>query len=572
MGRTKSSTPSDSFPLSDTTDPLSRLLAPPPDESPEARAARQKREADAKKRSDEIDARLAAESAARRKKGAPIKILLLGQSESGKSTTLKNFQLTYARKQWLAEKEAWRAVIQLNLVRSVNAIASAVARELPSSNAGELEHEHDNAMDAETASILTLPEVEAEVEQQDTEETSKFPLTDEHRSLLLRLTPLKAVQRTLEMKLGSGAEEIGYNDNGEAESENANVDPSDPARKPSHPNSRSSAGSNANTVSFRDITNAASTPSSSAPLPLPPPQPSLRTRKSHQEFFVRSYGWKSALQRLRPRGSRSGSGKDELGAGDGDDPDGVAIARAAGDMKALWRDKLVREVIRVRKIRLMDCAEFFLNDIDRVCAQRYVPSDDDIIRARLRTVGVQEHTLTLESNATTDSSSNRTWIIYDVGGSRTQRAQWPAYFDDVHAIIFLAPLSAFDERLAEAPRVNRLDDSMQLWKLVCANKLLARAELVLFLNKVDLLERKLAAAGVRFGEYVRSYRDGENEVGAVGKFLRGKFMEVCRHYSKEHRGLHVHFTSVIDTQATAKTLAAVQDGILRSNLRHLDLI
>ncbi|KAL5497750.1 hypothetical protein ACEPAH_2681 [Sanghuangporus vaninii] len=569
MGRTKSSTP----PLSDPTDPFSRLLAPPPDESPEARAARHKREADAKKRSDEIDARLAAESAARRKKGAPIKVLLLGQSESGKSTTLKNFQLTYARKQWLAEKEAWRVVIQLNLVRSVNTIASAVARELPSSsNAGELEPEPENAMDAETASILTLPDVEAE--QQDIEEEStKFPLTEEHRNLLLRLAPLKAVQRNLEVKLGSGAEEIGYNDNDD-ESENAVVDPSDPARKHNHPNSRSSAtgtgtgtGSNTNTVSFKDITNAASTPSTSTPASTAPlPQPSLRTRKSHQEFFVRSYGWKSALQRLRPRGSRSS--KDELGAGDGDDPDSVAIARAAGDMKALWRDKVVREAIRVRKIRLMDCAEFFLNDIDRVCAQRYVPSDDDIIRARLRTVGVQEHTLTLESSA---DSNNRTWIIYDVGGSRTQRAQWPAYFDDVHAIIFLAPLSAFDERLAEAPRVNRLDDSMQLWKLVCSNKLLARAELVLFLNKVDLLERKLAS-GVRFGEYVRSYRDGENEVGAVGKFLRGKFMEVCRHYSKEHRGLHVHFTSVIDTQATAKTLAAVQDGILRSNLRHLDLI
>lgn len=27
--------------------------------------------------------------------------------------------------------------------------------------------------------------------------------------------------------------------------------------------------------------------------------------------------------------------------------------------------------------------------------------------------------------------------------------------------------------------------------------------------------------------------------------LKTKFMDVCRHYSKEHRGLHVYFTSVI---------------------------
>jgi guanine nucleotide-binding protein subunit alpha len=71
-------------------DPLARAVAPPTDENPDARAARQRMEALAKKRSDEIDARIAAENNARRKKGKPIKILLLGQSESGKSTTLKS--------------------------------------------------------------------------------------------------------------------------------------------------------------------------------------------------------------------------------------------------------------------------------------------------------------------------------------------------------------------------------------------------------------------------------------------------------------------------------------------------
>ena len=71
-------------------DPLARAVAPPADETAEARADRQRLEALAKKRSDEIDARIAAENSARRKKGKPIKVLLLGQSESGKSTTLKS--------------------------------------------------------------------------------------------------------------------------------------------------------------------------------------------------------------------------------------------------------------------------------------------------------------------------------------------------------------------------------------------------------------------------------------------------------------------------------------------------
>lgn len=97
-----------------------------------------------------------------------------------------------------------------------------------------------------------------------------------------------------------------------------------------------------------------------------------------------------------------------------------------------------------------------------------------------------------------------------------QRAQWASYFDDVNAIIFLAPINCFDERLAEDRTVNRLDDSVHLWKLVCANKLLARTELVLFLNKCDLLAKKLKS-GVRFKDYVRDYGEQDNEATSVAK-------------------------------------------------------
>src|SRR6266849_2495471 len=42
--------------------------------------------------------------------------------ESGKSTTVKNFQIAYAPNAWKAERKTWRAVIYLNLVRSVRRI------------------------------------------------------------------------------------------------------------------------------------------------------------------------------------------------------------------------------------------------------------------------------------------------------------------------------------------------------------------------------------------------------------------------------------------------------------------
>jgi len=40
---------------------------------------------------------------------------------------------------------------------------------------------------------------------------------------------------------------------------------------------------------------------------------------------------------------------------------------------------------------------------------------------------------------------NVTWHLYDVGGARGQRHKWVPYFDDATAIIFVAPISAFDQ-------------------------------------------------------------------------------------------------------------------------------
>jgi hypothetical protein len=51
-------------------------------------------------------------------------------------------------------------------------------------------------------------------------------------------------------------------------------------------------------------------------------------------------------------------------------------------------------------------------------------SVEDILRTRLTTLGVEEHRLTLEGGQI--EQRNREWIIYDVGGSRTQRGKYNA--------------------------------------------------------------------------------------------------------------------------------------------------
>ena len=65
-------------------DPLTLAIAPPPDETPEQREARLSAEAEARSISERIDEQLKTEKAAQRKRRSQtVKVLLLGQSESG---------------------------------------------------------------------------------------------------------------------------------------------------------------------------------------------------------------------------------------------------------------------------------------------------------------------------------------------------------------------------------------------------------------------------------------------------------------------------------------------------------
>lgn len=126
------------------------------------------------------------------------------------------------------------------------------------------------------------------------------------------------------------------------------------------------------------------------------------------------------------------------------------------------------------------------------------------------------------------------WNIYDVGGSRSSRASWAPFFDDMDAIIFLAPVSVFDEKLLEDGRVNRLQDSYELWKQVMTNKVLVRTQVILFLNKYDLLVKKLKR-GVRIGDFISSYGERENTPEAAVKctcLQTVAFPEVLTHTHK----------------------------------------
>lgn len=64
--------------------------------------------------------------------------------------------------------------------------------------------------------------------------------------------------------------------------------------------------------------------------------------------------------------------------------------------------------------------------------------------------------------------------------------------------------------------VNRVEDSLLIWKAICSNKLLERTIIILFLNKMDVLATALES-GLKVNHYVSSYGGLPNDVPSVAK-------------------------------------------------------
>jgi len=111
----------------------------------------------------------------------------------------------------------------------------------------------------------------------------------------------------------------------------------------------------------------------------------------------------------------------------------------------------------------------------------------------------------------------RTILIYvirvtDVGGQRGERRKWIHCFQDVHAILYVAALSEYDQVLVEDATKNRMKESLELFRSVsvrlvniyikivhlnlvslqiCDLHHLRKVPIILFLNKEDLFDAKI---------------------------------------------------------------------------------
>jgi GTPase SAR1 family protein len=158
------------------------------------------------------------------------------------------------------------------------------------------------------------------------------------------------------------------------------------------------------------------------------------------------------------------------------------------DIKLFWADPGIQECYANRsKFQLNDSAEYFFLKIDEMIEEDWLPNYEDILRTRVRTTGILERNFEIENNP---------FRIFDVGGQRSERKKWIHCFQGVTAVLFVAALNEFDQVLFEDEKVNRMTEALDLYGEIVNSEWFKKTSVILFLNKSDLFEDKIAHSNI----------------------------------------------------------------------------
>jgi GTPase SAR1 family protein len=191
-------------------------------------------------------------------------------------------------------------------------------------------------------------------------------------------------------------------------------------------------------------------------------------------------------------------------------------AQTWNDLETLWADLGIQKAYgRRSELKLDDSTRYWFENLDRLRAIDYVPNEADILRSRVRSFGVAEFTSVYDG---------KTVQIIDVGGQKSERKKWVQCFEGVNTVIYVVSLGDYDLKLREDDEAsNRMLDSLNVFENLCKTPFFKTSNILLFLNKVDLLAEKIQRVDLStcFPDYT-----GGKDFERSQKFIKDKFLHI----------------------------------------------
>jgi len=217
-------------------------------------------------------------------------------------------------------------------------------------------------------------------------------------------------------------------------------------------------------------------------------------------------------------------------------------------IQLLWKDPAMKAAYQqdASKLQLCSSAQYFLDALERVVQDDYVPTDADILRARRATTGIQIIKFNVE---------NIPFTCVDVGGQRSERRKWLPFFDNVAAVLFCVALDEYDMKLLEDSAVWRMRESLKLFGEIVNSSALANSGMILFLNKRDLFEQKIKHTNML--DVFPDYKGGLVYKSALDHIEKQFLAE-----AKDPSRIYVQVTVATDTENIMFVFNAVKDRLL----------
>ncbi|KIK65888.1 hypothetical protein GYMLUDRAFT_239570 [Collybiopsis luxurians FD-317 M1] len=221
-------------------------------------------------------------------------------------------------------------------------------------------------------------------------------------------------------------------------------------------------------------------------------------------------------------------------------------------LASLWADPNLQQAYeRGNEAALPENLIYYFSNLDRLFEPGYQPTEQDIIHARARTIGITETTFSLKDHE---------MLMVDVGGQKSERRKWIHCFQDVTSILFLVSLSGYDQCLVEERDANQMQDAMTIWDSICHSQWFKQTSIILFLNKNDLFEKKIPHSDIKnfFPDY-----DGEPGDAKAGReYFKKRFGRLAQKADKtKEREIYIHTTTATDTALLRVVMAAVEGKV-----------
>lgn len=205
-------------------------------------------------------------------------------------------------------------------------------------------------------------------------------------------------------------------------------------------------------------------------------------------------------------------------------------------IKTLWEKEDAVKLTYSKRANFQlptDTIHYFFDQAVKIMQDDYLPTQKDLLHCRIHSTGVKSETFSIEDNLQ--------FRLLDVGGQRSERKKWVRCFENVTAVLYVVAISEYDQLCYEDNETNRVLEALDLFEDITNSEWFADIDIILFLNKKDLLAEKIKKVPLQ--DFFSDFK-GDGSYVSVIDFLKSEFNE----RNQQEREVITHVTCATDTE------------------------